>query len=258
MKDQVVWIRRRACLRKLGDITSDSFVDACILSGSDLLDAIPQLENNRAIQKQPRLQNAVDLVLNIGKGSGHAVCLHYQDDQQFRSMNYLDKYRRARLSVKHHVVLTVEGKVEPFNAREVPHDVHEFIGQRLPDELYYYLSKGIIGTRILNWRTSGEVLETPPLDGGESEEYRKLVRDQLTEMRTSTIGLLSHSLHRFYLHKDLNLRCWFNKENVQTIVMKGIEDPRPRINSWNVHEDIFSAETSKLGVSRLEMMPAFQ
>lgn len=244
MQDQVVWVRRRACLQSLNNISSDSFVDACILSGSDLIEPIPQLENSR--KQQPRIKSAAELIMTIGKGTGYGVCTHYQDDQLFRSINYLDKYRKARLAIKHHAILSVNGKVELFNAEQAPNEVHEFIGQRLPDELYYYLSKGVISTRILNWRTSGEVLESPPLDGGESEEYRNLVRDQLTEMRTTTIGLLSWSLNWWYQHRDLNLRCWFNKESFKTIEMKGIEDSRPRINKWNVHEDVFASDLQKL------------
>jgi Temperature dependent protein affecting M2 dsRNA replication len=171
--------------------------------------------------------------------SGHSVCLHYQETPQFRALNYLDRFRKAKMAIKHHVVVTREGKVEPFDIIHASGDIHEFIGQRLPEELYFYLSKGIIGPRVLNWRTSGEILEAPPLDNGESDEYRKLVREQLTEMRTSTISLLSFSLHRVYQHRDLNLRCWFDKDKVETITMRNLDDPRPLVSQWHVPESVF-------------------
>jgi hypothetical protein len=244
MEDQVVWVRRRACLQSL-NISSDAFIDACMLSGNDLLEAIPQLAIHR--KQQPRMKNAAEMVMTVGHGSGDKVCTHFHDDGQLRSMNYQEKYRKARLAVKHHVILSVDGKVELFKTEQAPNDVHEFIGQRLPDELYYYLSKGLISTRILNWLTSSEVLESPPLDGGESEEYRHLVRDQLTEMRTSTLSILAWCMHNWYKRNNLDVRCWFNKEDVRIINIKAIvDDPREPISKWNVHEDVFGSELKTL------------
>jgi hypothetical protein len=127
--------------------------------------------------------------------------------------------------------------------------MHEFIGQRLPEELYFYLSKGVIGPRVLNWRTFGEILEHPPLDNGDSEEYRTLVRDQLNDIRTSAVSLLSYSLHRVYQHKDVNIRCWFDKDNPKTIRVRDVENPRPIVELWNVHEKVFGPELNKFQVS---------
>lgn len=153
-----------------------------------------------------------------------------------QSLNYVDKYRRAYLSVRHHVVITSDGKVETLNKDSVPSDVHAFIGQRLPDELYYYQTRGIVGPRVLNWRTTGEVLESPPLDGGASSTYEKLVRDQLVPLRLTSLALLSYSLHRFYTHKDINLRCWFS-EQTKTIGINDAVDPKLSISDWNFHID---------------------
>jgi len=183
--------------------------------------------------------------------TGHSVCIHHQDDPVFQSLNYLDRYRKARLAVKHHVVLTVDGRIEPLDVDHAPGDIHEFIGQRLPDELYFYLSRGIISPKVLNWITSSEIVELPPLDNGDSEDYKKLVRDQLGEIRSTTISLLSHSLARFFQYKDVNLRCWFDKANVKVISMRDLDNPIPLIKEWNVHEDVYGPEKNKHQVSRL-------
>lgn len=251
---EIKWIKRDRCVADLkrfagnGDISEDMFVDACMLSGTCFLPTLPQLDSGAPRAKQIKPHSAIEMMMNLGR-SGIAVCLHYQDEPRFQRLNYLDKYRKTRLAVKHHPVLTKEGKVEPLDSIHVPNDVHEFIGQRLPDEIYYYLSKGLIGPRVLNWRTSGEIIELTPLDGGDSEDYRKLVSVKLTPLRTSAISLLSYSLHRFYQHKDMALRCWFldgqNNHYTDNISMKDLEDPRPLVEKWNVKADAFKEEISK-------------
>jgi hypothetical protein len=241
------FVRRRSCVAELGSVSSDVFVDASILAGTSLLPTLPALDNPGA-RKQAKIKAAVDMIMSMGK-TGHSVALNYKDDPQCRAIDYLDRFRRVRLAIRHHVVLTSGGKVEPFDVQHAPGDMHEFIGQRLPEELYFYLSKGVIGPRVLNWRTFGEILEHPPLDNGDSEEYRALVRDQLNDIRTSAISLLSFSLHRVYIHKDVNIRCWFDKENPTTISIREVENPKPIVEAWNVPEKVFGPELNKFQVS---------
>jgi hypothetical protein len=250
------WVKRKACIRDLGQVsssqvTSDMFIDACLLAGTSLLPTIPPLDNQGASNK-PKIKAAMELVMSTGR-SGHSVALHYQNDPQCRALNYLDRFRRVRLSIIHHVVLTSRGAVEPFEADHAPSDIHEFIGQRLPEELYFYLSKGIIGPRVLNWRTSGEILEFPPLDNGDSDEYKTLVRDQLKDMRYSTISLLSFSVHRYYLHRDVEIRCWFDKDKPDVISMASLDDPRPTMSKWCVHEDLLASGLNNYYVSSLHL-----
>lgn len=244
LDESVVWVRRRNCINSLGNLTPDAFVDACMLAGNDLLPSLPQLDSGN-VRKQPKLKTAADMVMNIGRGSGNGVCVHYQDDSRNQGLDYTELFRKARLSVKHHVVIGRDGKLMPLDVDNAPGDIHEFIGQRLPDELYFYLSKGIIGPRVLNWRTSGEALEGAPLDGGESIEYQGLVRDQLLQMRTSTVGLLVMSLHHYYQNTGVKLRCWFAKEDVRTIDSKVHTEMKPIIDSWNVPQSIFGTEFNK-------------
>ena len=236
--DEFTWVRKRACLADLGDVPSEVFVDACLLAGNALLPPMPQLDPKRSV----KVRNAAEMIMGMGR-SGHSVCLQFQDTATMRQLNYLDRFRRAKTTIKHHVILNKDGKVEPFDAAHASGDLHEVVSQRLPEELYFYLSKGIIGPRVLNWRVHGEILEPPPLDNGESEEYRKLVRDQLIEMRTSTLALLSFSLHRVYQHRDLTLRCWFDKDKVETISMRNLDDPKPLVNGWHVPASVINLKS---------------
>lgn len=187
-------------------------------------------------------------MMNGSGRTGISVVANYQDDPQVRALQYRDRYMRARMTVKHHIVLTKEGKAEPFDAANVPNDVHGFMGQRLPDELYYYLSRGVIGTRVLTWITTGDILELAPLDDGSSPLYRSLVRDKLTPIRSTALSLLSHALTRYYQRKDVKLICWFARDNPQTISMKDVDDPTPSLKAWNVKLSVISDRLQSLKV----------
>jgi hypothetical protein len=166
---------------------------------------------------------------------------------------YTDLFRKAKLAVKHSVVITMSGKAEPLDLDHAPGGIHEFIGQRLPDELYMYFSKGIIGPRILNWRATSEFLMHPPLDGGESQEYRNLIRQQLTSLQTLTIGLLASPLNYYYQRRDIDKRVWFDKDHPEHIVMKNEYDHdriKSFIENWNVPQSVFGEEFNKHPVSR--------
>jgi len=226
-----------------GDITEDMFVDACMLAGNDYLPILPQLENNP--RKTARPLSAIDLILSTGPGrSAHQVCERYQNERKNQEMNYLDKFRRARIALRTYQVSKKGGKVEPLDPTSVPNDMHEISGARLPDELYFYLQKGIIGSRPLNWRTTGEIVEVQPLDGGASEDYKKLVSSKLTPLRVSVIALLCQPIHRFFQHNDLTLKCWFpessssSKHYSSVISTKDLPDVKAAVSKWNVKEDV--------------------
>jgi hypothetical protein len=223
------------------------FVDACVLAGSHFLPTLPSLEApNR--NKQSKLNQAIEMVMSQGR-SGISVVLNGQDDPRFKQTNYVDRYRRARLAVRHHPILTAEGKVEPLVSGQLPNDPHEFIGQRLPDEVLFYMSRGLINSRILTWRATSEIVEAPPMDGGDSAEYQDLVSTRLTPLRTTAINLLSSSLHNWYQHKDIDLKCWFQGDQSTTVSMKGLPEFRKSVDTWNVKEATFKDVVSKYQVT---------
>ncbi|GAB7354163.1 hypothetical protein MBLNU459_g4718t2 [Dothideomycetes sp. NU459] len=243
---QFTWVTRRECIEGLGLTSPSMFADACLLAGSSILPTLPQLENDTTPPpRAAKIKAAAELLKRLGP-TGNAICLHYQDDPLMQSLNYPERYRKAFLSIKHHVVLRLDGTVETLNSDSAPGDVHALMGQRLPDELFGYLSTGAIGPQVLNWRASGEIVERPPLDGGEADSYQKLVRNGLVPLHAAALSLLSNSLHRFYQHNDITLRCWFDNGDARKLNINDVADPKIAISGWNVRSAQIGEQATKL------------
>lgn len=97
------------------------------------------------------LLSAVHDLIKQNKTGMNAVRSH-ADDPSMSKTNYGDTFCRARCAIKFHPVMTDEGEVKPLNADQAPNDIHDFIGYRLPDELYYYLMRGLVGPQVTRER----------------------------------------------------------------------------------------------------------
>jgi hypothetical protein len=119
--------------------------------------------------------------------------------------------------------------------------------------MLHYMSKGLISPRILQWRTTCEVFEVPPMDGGESSEYKKLVSSKLIPLRTLSMNLLSSPLFNWYRYNDLKQINWFSEpsqEPTTITVERPTESQTPSIvDTWNVKEDTFKDVVAQYQVS---------
>ena len=241
------WIDRRNCLDELGRIPLGVFTDACFLAGSTLLPTFPPLKNLSIHPKGATMRDIVSLVISCGNNVTQ-VCAHYSGDAAVKG--YLDRYKRAATGAKYHIVITDQGDIEPKDKEHAPHDLNSCIGNRLPEELNMYLSRGMIRPRVLNWLASGQILLTAPYDGGDSLEYQNLIKNQLEPMRTQAISLLADSLHRYYQRKELTTKVWFDTEHeAKTNVKDFLPSPKDRISEWNVKGDVISGQRRKLVVN---------
>ncbi|KAI9894316.1 MAG: hypothetical protein M1814_003072 [Vezdaea aestivalis] len=237
---QFYWISRQSFLMDefRAKFPENVLIDACILAGLSSLPVFPLLENTANQGQQPTIQDALTLINDNGRNVS-ALCAHYQDNAQLKQLNYLENFRRVRLAVQYHAILTQDGKASTLRPEKSPSDAHEFIGQRLPDELYFYLSKGVISPTVLSWLVSGEDRESAPLDGGESPEYCTLVQDKLSPLRAQSLSLLSQPLHRYFYskEKDIRQRMWFDKGRPTLLNHRDPNpDPHTQASSWNVNE----------------------
>ncbi|KAJ5024177.1 temperature dependent protein affecting M2 dsRNA replication-domain-containing protein [Bipolaris maydis] len=241
---QFSFIRREKCVADLSkfvsapQISNDIFLDTCILAGTPFLPTLPILDApNRAELLKP--YSAIKMIMSNGQ-SGYSVVVS-NNDVPPSGKEYVTMYQKARLAVKNHPVYTEDGKIEPQNPASIPNDAVEYLGRRLPDEILHYMSKGLISPRILQWRTTGEIFEVPPMDGGDSPEYRNLVSSKLIPLRTSVINLLSSSLHNWYRHNDLEQTNWFSPpDSNRKLASTTIHVERPSeaqapsiVDTWN-------------------------
>lgn len=154
-------------------------------------------------------------------------------------------------SIRHHVVITKDGDIETLDKEHTPSDVHFCIGQRLPEELNMYLSRGMLRSRVLNWLTSGTILVTAPFDGGDSIEYQTLVKTQLEPMRRQALSLLADSVNRYYQRKEITTRLWFDQEYEAKFNIKDLlPSPKDSLSRWNVKGSMIVEQRRKLKVRR--------
>ena len=136
------------------------------------------------------------------------------------------------------------GKIEEMNRADAPKDVHEFIGQRLPEELYFYLSRGVIGPQVLDMINTFQYTQVAPLDNNESEEYKKFL-GHLNTLRVESLALLTKNLHGYWKTREVKVYFWFDPANPQSLIPKEIQPPSDAVQNWNVREEIWGPVMDK-------------
>ncbi|KAH8425315.1 MKT1 family protein [Aspergillus melleus] len=242
---QFSFLSKQTCQDDLGRLSTEQFIDFGLLLGSSFLSTCPLFENSAFPGKGATLRDALQLFNTTGR-SALALCAHYEEDRRIQETRYTERYKRAYMSIKHHVIMDEEGRVGPMDAEHAPSDVHELTSLRLPEELYFYLSRGLLSADVPNHLTSGEVLVSQPLGVEDTEIYRQVAGTTLTPIRTQSIGLLSNSLHRFYQTKVINVRPWYDDKADTTINLKSLPSVKDTIQSWKVRTDQLPEGVKKL------------
>lgn len=251
------FVQRKQLVLELQHVSDEMFVDAAMLAGSAVLPTIPILSRQNSRTGSAKIQRAVDHMKGVGS-TGVAVCLNYENDADMKNLDYLDRFKRARLALKHQVVLTADGKVQPFEADQLPNDAHEFLGQQLPEELLFYLSKGAVSPHLLNQLASGQIYEVTPVDGGDSEAYKTLVAEKLTGVRQMALATLASGLHRGYLYREYRLSCWFAADAGLKFKLNEVgSSPGRLLTQWNVPETTL-AEKAALKSSPTSIVAAMR
>jgi Temperature dependent protein affecting M2 dsRNA replication len=215
---------KKTILNDLG-VSEDHFLDIGILVGFDYAQPFPPTVHEQA------LKATVDMVKFYK--SGHAAVSVYADHPAVKSIQYPDTYARTRSMIKYSLILSIEGTVQPLplalpspnpphggnhhphhpTSADIPTDLHEIFTHRLPDEIYYYLSRGLMSPQPLVWLASGQIIEHPPLDNGETNEYRRFVKEVITEGQTgpraTALALISSVVHSFWANRKVAGIFWF-------------------------------------------------
>jgi hypothetical protein len=236
-------------VKKLG-VTPDMFADALLMIGTTFLPTFPPLLPNEKISRQPfSVGDAVNL-LRASEKSVTSACTSFSDILQARDPHWLDKFRRAKMGVKHCVTITQDGRVKIRDTENLTGDNVEYLGLQLPPELYHYLSKVLIGPRILNIFGSLESLVFPTLDGVVSDEYRRLVTRSLVPLKETTAALISSRIHRGFQFKDLTMKFWFDDSFKHTLTHRTLQPPpNQQADTWGVKDADLSAQETATGTS---------
>ena len=237
------WIEKRSCIERLGNIPLHVFVDALLISGgSKRLPTYPSLMNPTPYKNKPPIKDAVDTIAAAG-GSVPRLCAQ-NTDPALKDV-YMDQYKRAIAGIRYHIITTAGdtgvkgGDIVPLDKGSAPSDLHDVIGLRLPEELYHYLSRGMVQPQILNTLTSGAYYVTVPTTGGDSHPYRTLVQTQLDPLRRQAISLLAEPLNRYFQMKEVTTRLWFDRDSEIKFISKNVQpSPRETLSKWHVKDGL--------------------
>lgn len=269
-KPSFTFVSKRSILNDLG-VSEDQFLDIGILIGFDHSPSFPPTVHDQA------LKATVDMVKYYK--SGFAAVSAFADQPQVKNISYPDHYARTRSMIKYSLVFSSEGSVVPLplsintppphghqnhhphhpTAADIPQDLHEIFTNRLPDEIFFYMSRGLMGPQALVWLTSGQVSEHPPLDNGETTEYRRFVREVITEgetgPRATALALVSSVAHPFWANKKVSAHFWFEQSASSKPIQHNSSSTRQlaeRVAGWNVPYTIVEEELRRQNSSTID------
>ena len=260
------FVTKRNILADL-QLSEEQFLDAGILAGFDHSQSFPPI-----IHEQ-HLKPVIDMVRHYKSGFGAVGA--FQEHPGVKQTQYVEHFARTRSMIKFSLILSADGGVQPLplalnatlpqgshhtTAADVPRDLEEIFTSRLPDEVYYYLSRGLFGPQALIWLTSGQIVENPPLDNGETGEYKRFVKEILTEgtsgPRATALALVSNVLHSSWQNRKVQPWFWFDPQNSMSGKPVSHNAPQTiqlveRVSSWAVTSTVVEEELRRQNVCPL-------
>ncbi|UKZ70548.1 uncharacterized protein TrAtP1_011528 [Trichoderma atroviride] len=231
----VTAISKKRVMRALG-VNESMFIDAMLMTGTSFLPTFPPLQDTSIYPSPFTIAEAVNILRTSDKAVVSA-CASFNDILQAKDPNWLDKYRKARMAVHHFIYIAESGEVTVHDFDQLTQDNHEYLGLQMPAELFHYLNTGLIGARILNGITHGQILVLPTLDGTASDEYKKLVTSQILPIKEQALGLIIPRIHRGIGHKDITMKVWFDPNYSYTFNHRSTQPPpSQRVATWDVKE----------------------
>jgi hypothetical protein len=244
-------IIRSELIKKL-NVTPDLFADALLMVGTSFLPPFPPLQDETITTRQPySLIEAVNLLRTSNKSVTN-TCSAFNDIIQSRDPEWLDKFRKAKMGVKHCVTVQQDGSIHIKDYDNLTLDNSEYLGLQLPPELYHYLSSALIGPRALNYLLdcleSRDSIVFPTLDGVVSDEYRRLVTRSLIPLKETMAALISSRINRYYLVREIKVKYWFD-DSLKTPLVPRTMQPQTndQADTWGVSDAELKAQESSVG-----------
>ncbi|RCK62499.1 Protein MKT1 [Candida viswanathii] len=106
-----------------------------------------------------------------------------------------------------------ESGAPPTRSVKIPNDIHDIISQRLPPELYFYQSIGLLPLELLESITRGQLDVRPPLEVALADSYKKLVTARsYQDLLDYQYNLITQLLARYYQVKKIRVKYWFKDD----------------------------------------------
>lgn len=220
------------------NISESMLIDALLMTGTTFLPPFPPLQNTAINPRQPStIMDAVNM-LRTSEKSVTTACNSFSDILEAQDPEWLDKYRKARLAVNHFIYIAENGDIKVNDYDRLTGDNHVYLGLQLPAELFHYVNTGLIRPHVLSWITHSEIYVLPTLDGVVSEEYKKLVTNQLVPIKQEALGLLIPRLHRGIQHgNNITMKVWYDDKFSYSINFRNLQTPpTTRVDTWDVKE----------------------
>lgn len=231
----VTAISKKKILRQMG-VSEPMLIDAMLMVGTSFLATFPPLQDANMYSDSFTVMEAVNILRTSDKAVANA-CASFNDVLRAQDPDWLDNYRKARMAVHHFIYVAEDGEVRVNDIDRLTGDNHEYLGLQLPAELFHYLNTGLIGPRILNCITHGQIVVQPTLDGGASDEYKKLVTGQLIPIKEQALALIIPRVHRGIGHKPITMRVWYDNKYSHTMGHGSLQPPpSSKVATWDVKD----------------------
>jgi hypothetical protein len=230
------------------NVSEDTLTNALLMTGTSFLPAFPVLKDTDIIKQQPfTITDAINMYRTANK-SMITLCDTWTEILQNKEPNWQDKYRKAKMAIKHNIHVEdrpTGAEVVVSAIDQLTGDHPQYVALNMPQEMFHYLIHGDIGRRVMNWLSYLEVLVFPPLAGGDTEEYRRLVTQQLVPIQSQSIALCTSRLHRGFQHRDITVRFWFDNSTTVSIKPLAVEPaPDGLAATWRVNQNVFESQTT--------------
>ncbi|EEB05648.2 XP-G family nuclease [Schizosaccharomyces japonicus yFS275] len=216
--DAFEWIDGRTVLSQhFPGLSWSQFVDACLLSGTAFTLTLPQVDGPFPLKQAAQLVTLYGSAYHAVHHLTKAVHTPFLDD-------YMHQLKQAICITWYYVCMDSNGVTTPRPVDGVvPHDIHEYIGTRFPAELYYYVSQSLIPCKIIgalatgcfndpasvleqhggnNWANSPAGSLSRNDSAAAAVDQRRFV-DDIEEIWSQALNLLTQPLHRFYQARDV-------------------------------------------------------
>lgn len=258
-----------AMMREL-QCNESEFLDVALLVGMEYCSTFPALQDESTglvhSAGAPDFRSVAQLVRQ--NRSGFVLCTQFADHPMVARSAYLDQFCHARAMIKYSVVLSPSsGSVIPLPLAlfdrgikpEIPSDLHEIFSFRLPEQVLLYLSRGLVSTSVLGSLLSGFVIESAPLDNGDSDEYHQFVRGYLTESPTSlrcvAIALVCAAMHPFWRQRKVSAVYWFQPHMDVPVPHDASATQKllAQVDRWYVPASLLDAELRRQNSSTIDI-----